>query len=159
MQGGNRAGNYLLATVLLLSTLALLPGVREKWWMEAPLAYERATTPVAATDWLKRHTELPGPMLSDYAFSSYLSFALPSRPVWIDTRVYPFPPEQWQRFQALAAADTAWQQILREEGINLLMLATVTEPRLIEAARSSSEWCEKYTDPDTVIFSRCIPLP
>jgi hypothetical protein len=98
-------------------------------------------------------------MLSDYTFSSYLAFALPSRPAWIDTRFFPFPPEQWRRFQALASAEPSWPSILDEEHINLVFLAWVTEPRLIDAMRLDPDWCEKYADENAVIFARCDPLP
>jgi hypothetical protein len=155
---GSRLLNLSLAALLPLSALALLPGLREGWWAQAPLPYEARTTPVAAAGWLSGHPGFPGPMLSDYAFSSYLAFALPSRSVWIDSRFYPFPPEQWRRFQSLAAADPSWSRILEEERINLVLLAYATEPRLIEAMRLSADWCEKYSDADSVLFARCTPI-
>jgi hypothetical protein len=156
---GSPTLNVLIGGVLLASSLLLLPGLRESWWPPAPAPYEAATTPVKAVSWLADHPELPGPMLSDYAFSSYLEFALPSRPVWIDTRFSNYPEQHWQRFQALAAGDPEWSAILDEERINMVMLARVTEPRLIEAMQLDSNWCRQYQDIDTVIFSRCEPLP
>ncbi len=156
---GSPGLNIAIGGLLLFGSLAVLPGLRERWWPAAPLPYEAATTPVEAADWLKGHPELPGPMLSDYAFSSYLEYALPERPVWIDTRFSNYPEEQWRRFQALAAADPEWPMILKEEGINLVMLARATEPRLIEAMSREAEWRQAYADADAVIFSRVEALP
>ncbi|HEY6074411.1 MAG TPA: hypothetical protein VIV15_13735 [Anaerolineales bacterium] len=151
--------NISIGLLLLLGSLSLLPGLRERWWAAAPLPYESATTPVRAAEWLSAHPELPGPMLSDYAFSSYLEYALPERPVWIDTRFSNYPAAHWQRFQSLAAADPAWPALLDEEGINLVLLAEVTEPHLIAAMRTDPAWCEQYADADAVLFARCVPLP
>jgi hypothetical protein len=156
---GSPGLNLTIGAALLLASLSILPGFREGWWPDAPLPYEPETTPIAATAWLSAHPELPGPMLSDYTFSSYLAFALPSRPAWIDTRFFPFPPEQWRRFQALASAEPSWPSILDEEHINLVFLAWVTEPRLIDAMRLDPDWCEKYADENAVVFARCDPLP
>ena len=156
---GSAPLNFTIGTVMLLGTLLMLPGIRERWWPAAPLPYEAVTTPVDATAWLAKHPELPGPLLSDYAFSSYLIHALPERPVWIDTRFSNYPAAQWERFQSLAAAEPAWPAILDEERINLVMLARATEPRLIQAMSQNSAWCEQYADADTVIYSRCAPLP
>ena len=81
--------NLALGLILTLLPLALLPGLREKWWKRAPAPTEN--TPVAATEWLAAHPGLPGPLWSEIGFSSYLEFALPERPTWIDTRFEVFP--------------------------------------------------------------------
>lgn len=146
--------NILVAAVLLLLPLALLPGVRERWWPEAQLPYDAVSTPVAATDWLAQHPELPGEMWSDFGFSSYLDFALPARPVWIDTRFEVYPVEHWQRYLAIKAARPGWETWLAEDDVNLLMLSNAGEPALIAAVGVSSEWCQPYNDPYAVIFVR-----
>ncbi|HEX2697530.1 MAG TPA: hypothetical protein VHM28_07445, partial [Anaerolineales bacterium] len=116
-----------------------------------------ADTPVAATEWLSNHPELPGPMWSDLTFSSYLIFALPSRPVWIDTRFEMiYPAAQYERYAEIARAAPSWPQMLDEEDINLLVLSKLGEPNLIEAIRSSIQWCEEYSDQIAIIYSRKI---
>lgn len=156
---GNAALNYGIGGLLLALSLLALPGLREGWWPAAPLPYESQITPVKATEWLAAHPELPGPLLSDYAFSSYLIHALPERPVWIDTRFSNYPAEQWVSFRSLAAAEPGWDALLDQEGINLVMLARVTEPRLIEAMSAHADWCEAYADADAALFARCEVLP
>ena len=51
------------------------------WWKDSPPPYHEATTPIAATEWLAAHPDLPGPLFADYTFGSYLTFALPLAPV------------------------------------------------------------------------------
>lgn len=146
--------NTAAAGLLLLLPFALLPGFRDSWWPDAPRAYDGAN-PVEATEWLAAHPELEGPLFSDFSHSSYLIFALPSRPVWIDPRFELYPPEQWERYAAIAYASPQWQELLDGEGINLVMLSSGGEPVLIAAMRDSSQWCEEYHDEDAVIFRRC----
>ena len=154
----NPALNYSFATVFTLLSLLFLPGIRETWWENPPPLHELTTTPIAAVDWLSAHEELPGPIWNDYAFGSYLEFALPSRPTWMDTRMYSFPPEQWSEYVRVSRAE-GWQEMFDREGINLLLLSSASQPDLIEAVSSSESWCERYHDQYAVIFSRCEPLP
>jgi len=147
------AVNIFAACLLLLIPFALLPGIRGSWWPDAPKAYDSAN-PIAATKWLAARPELTGPLWSDLAFSSYLIFALPSRPVWIDTRFELYPPEQWEKYISIANASAQWENLLDEEKIQLVMLSTDGEPLLIATMKNSNQWCEKYRDEDSVIVSK-----
>ncbi|MGC8855816.1 MAG: hypothetical protein ACP5QU_03365 [Anaerolineae bacterium] len=148
--------NFVTGSLLLLLPLSLLPGLRSAWWPAAPAPYSLPNTPVTATRWLAEHPNLPGPLWSGYVFGSYLSFALPSRPVWIDTRFYLYPPSQWQRYQAIARAEYNWETLLAEEKVNLLMISVVNEPRLLEAVSLSPHWCLQYRDAYAAIYLRCV---
>ena len=149
---GSPALNLALSLVLILLPLALLPGVRETWWLQAPAATEN--TPVAATEWLAAHPDLPGPLWSEIGFSSYLEFALSERPVWIDTRFEVFPVTQWQQYRDITNASWDWQTQLTASGSNLLMLSVTEQPALLQAMQTQSLWCEIYRDPLAVIYRR-----
>ena len=153
VQNEKPAINIFAACLLLLIPFALLPGFRDSWWPDAPRAYD-GVNPIEATKWLAAHPELKGPLWSDFSHASYLIFALPSRPVWIDTRFELYPPEQWQKYIAIAGASQHWQKLLDEENIQLVMLSTDGEPLLITAMQNSNQWCEEYHDEDAYIFSR-----
>lgn len=154
----NPVPNFLMGVVLLLMPLMLLPGLRESWWKDAPHPYHEATTPIAATKWLMQHPDLPGPFFGEYTFSSYLTFALPSRLVWIDNRFNAYPPEHWEKYQTISSAKPPWGDLLDRDKINLLMLSLHSQPTLVEAVEDSADWCERYRDQDAVIFSRCEPI-
>ncbi len=142
-----------IGAMILLFPLALLPEFRESWWAEAPASLS-VETPVKATTWLKANPELPGPLWADLAFSSYLVYTLPKRPVWIDTRFEVYPPEHWERYKAISSAAWNWEALLEEEGSNLLMLSKTEQAELILALGASSKWDEIYADETSLIFIR-----
>ena len=145
--------NLTLSLVFFLLPLALLPGVREAWWRDAPAATEN--TPIAAVKWLAAHPDLPGPLWSEIGFSSYLEFALPGRPVWIDTRFEVFPVEQWQQYKDITNANWEWQNLLKGIEANLLMVSIKEQPILLQAMNNQDLWCEIYRDEVAVIYRHC----
>lgn len=153
VQNEKPAINIFAACLLFLVPFALLPGFRDLWWADAPRAYDSAN-PIEAVEWLAAHPQLEGPLWSDFSHASYLIFALPSRPVWIDTRFELYPPGQWEKYIAIANASQEWQKLLDEEGIQLVMLSTDGEPLLITAMQNSAQWCGEYHDEDAFIFSK-----
>ena len=150
--------NYALGGMLLLLPLMLLPGLRESWWTDSPPPYHEATTPLAGTEWLAAHPDLPGPLFADYTFGSYLTLALPSRLLWIDNRFNAYPPEHWEKYQEIASAKPDWEELLNEDEVNLLMLSPTSQPSLVQAVEESGRWCQQYRDKTAVIFARCEPI-
>lgn len=146
--------NISLGFALLAMPFLLLPGLRETWWKDSPPALA-PETPVAAVDWLTQHPELPGKMWNEVVFGSYLIYALPSRPVWIDTRVQvAYTAEQVEEYFFVQSAQPGWEEYLEKNGVNLLVLAGA-QGHLVKAAERSSHWCGEYRDEVAVIFSRC----
>lgn len=151
--------NVALSGTIVLLSLFYLPGIRERWWAEAPPVYAAETNPISAVQWLKNHPELPGPMWNNFAYGSYLAFWLPTRPTWLDSRFFVFPPEQMADYQKISHGSPEWDRLLQREGVNLLFLSVGAEAQLIEHLIASPDWCEEYRDKHAVIFSRCDPIP
>ena len=145
--------NLAFSLLFVLLPLAFLPGLRATWWKQAPAVTEN--TPVAATDWLAAHPALPGPLWSEIGFSSYLEFALPQRPTWIDTRFEVFPVQQWQAYKAITDGRQDWEKLLDGAGVNLLMVSPPNQPDLLSALKRSAGWCSLYSDDIAVIYQRC----
>ena len=144
--------NMALGVIFMLLPLVFLPGLRSTWWKQAPPATEN--TPMAATTWLAAHPELPGPLWSEIGFSSYLEFALPQRPTWIDTRFEVFPVKQWQAYQAITDARYDWESLLDAAGVNLLMVSPQNQPQLLSALENSQGWYAIYRNDEAVIYRR-----
>jgi hypothetical protein len=151
--------NISIAVLFTFLALLYLPGIREAWWSEAPEAYAPESNPFTAVEWLEGHPELPGPMWNDFAYGSYLAFALPSRPTSLDSRFFIFPPQQMQDYQTISHASTGWDTLLQQYKVNLLFLSVGGQAQLIENFNASDDWCEQYKDRYTIIFSRCEPIP
>lgn len=148
--------NLLIGLSLLVLPAAGLPGIRERWWPAPPPVLSPAT-PVAAANWLKNHAELDGPVWAEIGFASYLAYALPERKVWIDTRFELYPAEQWQRYLEISTAAPDWERMLEEEGVGLLMVNPVGQPRLLAALEGSPGWEERYRDEAAAIFTKSPP--
>ncbi len=149
---GNAAINWVMSIILLVLPLAFLPGIRQAWWQQAP--DDTQNTPVAAVEWLRVHPEMEGPLLAEMGFASYTEFALPERPVWIDTRVQLFPVAQWQHYVDITYAYDGWENELQATGANLVMVSLTKQPRLASALEKTTNWCERYRDQVAVIYSR-----
>jgi hypothetical protein len=159
VRSSNPRLNVMLGALLSFLSLLMLPGLREDWWTDSPPLYHEATTPIAATEWLAAHPDLPGPLFADYTFGSYLTFVLPSRLLWIDNRFNAYPPEHWETYQEIASAKPGWDGLLENDKVNLLMLSLASQSSLVQAVEESGGWCEEYRDQNAVIFSRCEPFP
>jgi hypothetical protein len=145
--------NISLGLLFLLMPLALLPGIRNAWWRQAPEPMEN--TPIQATSWLTENPGIPGPMWSELGFSSYLIYALPSRPVWIDPRFeVAYSKDQFEKYISISNAEWDWQIILNEEGINLLVISKEIQPKLLTALQVSPNWANIHEDDIAVIFER-----
>ena len=149
---GIPALNILLMSIFLLSPLAFLPSFRAKWWQDAPPALSN-NTPVDAARWLAQNPNLPGQLFSDMAFSSYLIYALPERPTFIDTRFELYSVDEMERYLAIDNAQWDWAAMLNAAGIRLMMLNPQTQSTLIDAVKISGDWDELYQDDRAIIFA------
>ncbi len=154
----NRKVNLVLGIMLLIMPLALLPGLRTFWWQQAP-PVNGETTPLKATAWLKEHPQYAGNLWSDFTFSTYLTYALPERKVFMTNRFEDFPPSQFNENKHIAEADYDWRALLDRYGINLLMPSRQMQPELIAAATASPDWYEIYSDEQAVLYARTNPIP
>lgn len=150
---GNAIANAILPTIMILASLALLPGIREKWWKDAPEVTDN--TPVAAVQYLQAHPELKGPLFSELSMASYLEFALPDWPVWIDSRVYPFPEQMMADYKEINYAYWDWQPRLDATGAKVVLVSKENQPRLVKAIQTSNEWCPVYDDSIAQIYVSC----
>ena len=138
---------------MLCFPLALLPGIRNRWWQQAPPVFNYLT-PIYATEWIKQHPQLPGEMWSDFSYSTYLTYALPERKVFMTNRFEDFPVEQIIDERHISQAYDDWEFLMKKYSINLVIASTTTQSDLIIALSSSSDWDEVYRDVQTVLFVR-----
>jgi hypothetical protein len=147
----NNKINIILGIFVLISSLAFLPGFREKWWSHSPPNYSE-TTPLEAVEWLLDHPEIPGSLWANWEASIYMTYAIPERKVWITNRIEDFPEELLLDNKKLMRASYDWQEILDRYEIKLLLLDQKYDEWLISAVRQSQKWTEIYSDRMDLIF-------
>jgi hypothetical protein len=154
--------NRLLLGLLALTAVATCPWLRG--YLPHPAIdpahpYLGEDTPVGAVEVLRElgdvrpfHTE---------AYGSYLIHAAPEIPVFVDTRIELYPPDQWDDYLAISMARYDWQERLEAYRVNTLLLDKERQPALVEAlAREDGDpdakdaWRIVYEDDSAVILRR-----
>ncbi len=112
-------------------------------------------TPIKAAEYLNStaqerqlkvyHTEGAG---------SYLIWASPQVPVFIDTRIELYPAEQWQDYIDIGHALYNWEALLAKYQVNTLLLEPALHSELIAAASASPNWQRTYEDKQYVVFEQ-----
>jgi hypothetical protein len=111
-------------------------------------------TPVQATQFLLAENP-PGRVFNAMSFGSYLIWAAyPQYQVFVDSRIELFPDNVWLDYLNISNAEGDWEASLKNYGVNTLMLSTVEQPALIEAAKESDEWKPIYQDGMAIVFER-----
>ena len=155
-QKENPAFNILVIVMLVLLSFLFFPSVRTAWMPAAPAALSE-DTPVEAAAWIRAHPELRDPIWANLTFESYLVYALPERPVWIDTRFEVYPENHWDNYLAVSTARWNWEEILLENDIQTLLLSLDVQKDLITALNTSPNWERIYTDQISTIYLRREP--
>jgi len=148
--GVNRALAALVGLLALLSLPWFRPYLPVPAWRRA---YVSPETAVAAVAFLR---DLPQPLrvFHEQGYGSYMIWASPEVPVFIDTRVELYPLAQWDDYFALSQARYDWEAILERYGVDTLLLHRELQEPLIEAATADPDWEYCYQDEQAMIFQR-----
>lgn len=112
------------------------------------------TTPLAATEWLTAHPPKQR-VWANMTYNSYMIWATPQIPVFVDQRVDMFPIEIWNQSYEIARGTPEGFKLLDYWNVGTLMLDLRRDTTLLEKVTNNADWCEHYRDRDTVIFERC----
>jgi len=157
--GATRSGRPLintgLAVFVLLVAFSALPWFRP--FLPAsfglPHSTNVATTPTRAAEVVCRL----GPdlrLFNNQVYGSYLPWACPTVPIFIDTRMELYPAEQWRDYGRIVKAQFGWDVRLHEYGVNALFVQKESEKELIAAAKASGDWATLYEDDYAVLMQR-----
>jgi hypothetical protein len=153
-RAGRRGINLAIALIVGLLALLSLPWFRPCLPLpEERRAYVHPETPVEAVAFLRGLLPARRTFHSE-AYGSYMIWASPEIPIFIDTRIELYPLSQWQDYIALSYARYDWQTILDRYGVDTLFLQRETQQPLIDAAIASPHWERIYEDEGSVILER-----
>jgi hypothetical protein len=112
-------------------------------------------TPIQATEVLCRMTP-PTPLrtFANIYYASYLAWACPAAPTFMDTRFELYPTAMWQDYLRIINAQFGWEERLAHYDVNTLFVQKESEKELIAAARASGRWQTTYEDPFAIIMQR-----
>ena len=117
----------------------------------APLTYD-ASTPVEAVEWMRAHLPADARLFNTMQVGSYLIWALPTTPVFIDTRVELFPPKLWERYIEISNGRDS-TSLLREDAVSHVLLQRDVQPELLARLEQEQQhWQLVYEDKKFVIY-------
>lgn len=124
-------------------------GVGSSWWF-----------PQRAVDFI-RQQNLPGNLFNDYNLGSYLTWAIPERPDYIDGRILPFGADLFAKHSGLVDSllDSAqWQKEADARNIQTVIFSAARFGGLgnfpLQADCESRGWKPVYLDDVSIVFVR-----
>lgn len=104
-----------------------------------------ADTPVQAVAYLQSQPERPSRLFHMMGAGSYLIWAAPEQPVFIDTRIELYPYQQWLDYINLNAGNDA-PRLLTQYQIDALLLDNEQQAALLALVRADPTWVVQYED-------------
>jgi hypothetical protein len=148
---GSPALNAMLIGLLSLLLLIGLPWVKPTLLPPSFGALLSEDTPVAAVEFMRGEQTRPRHLFHTEGFGSYLMWAAPEQPVFIDTRIELYPYQQWVDYINLGQANNV-DQLLRKYDIDGLLLNKKRQAALVEVVRADPAWQKRYEDEQVVYF-------
>ena len=151
---GRPALNYAVLGLMACCVVALSPWTRPYWPAPVSRSYiVEDFDPVTAG---QRLCEL-GPTARPYTnifYASYLAWACPAVPTFMDTRFELYPAAMWQDYVRISNGLHDWEERLARYGVNALFVQKESELELITAARRSGRWETIYEDAYAIVMRR-----
>jgi hypothetical protein len=143
--------NTVFAAGLVVLTLALLP-----WWRTTGTGATGLLTdaPLGITHQLHHLVEPDGRMFDPQLWGSWFEYALPSHPVFVDSRIEVFPDAVWRDYDAVSGGEQGWQKILDRWRIDVVVANPAQQAGLIPVIEKDPGWRLAYRDSNGLVFVR-----
>jgi hypothetical protein len=146
--------NGMLMGIVGLLVLLALPWIKPALDLPPAVgALITVDTPVAAVAELRADPQPPQRLFHSLGTGSYLIWAAPEHPVFIDTRIELYPFEQWQDYINLNAGTNA-AELLDQYQIDGLLLLNEEQAPLLAVVRDDPNWQLRYSDEESSYFVR-----
>jgi hypothetical protein len=150
---GSVAMNWAVIACLGIFLLGALPWIKPHLGLPQDIGNVLSVdTPVAAVEAMKQDPNRPQHLFHTEGFGSYLIWAAPEQPVFIDTRIELYPYEQWSDFINLSQGK-ALDEIVKYD-IDGFLLDKKRQAGLIEELAKMSSWSTYYEDEYTIYIRR-----
>lgn len=151
------AGGAPLINGILIGLLGLMVALCLPWfkplWLDGPQGQLLKNTPVAAIAWLRQQPERPRHLYHTEAHGSFLTYAAPEQPVFIDPRIELYPYRQWADYLTLNEGHDLAPLIAKYD-LDGMLLSKQYQAPLIAAIGTQPGWSKGYEDALVVYFAR-----
>jgi hypothetical protein len=146
--------NGLLIGMLTMMVVLALPWIKPALELPPSIgALILDETPVQAVAFLRAQPDRPRHLFHTEAYGSYLIWAAPEQPVFVDTRIELYPYDQWRDYLDLGQANNT-AALIQKYAIDGMLLSAKYQQPLIDAIRADRGWLERYHDKQTSYFTR-----
>lgn len=137
-RAGSAILNLAVVTVLAAGVVAFLP-----WWRGEPDLLSGAPAGLSST---AMHELAPGSRLLVYQpWGSWFEDAVPSMPVFVDSRIEIYPTEVWDDYDRVSSATDGWEAVLDRWDVDGMVVAR-TQTDLLRAVAHDPGWRTVYRD-------------
>jgi hypothetical protein len=150
--GGSPVLNAIVLGMLLTFAVLSSPWMKERLPLDERMRPLLASgTPVRAVEHIRDESDRPSRLFHTMEFGSYLKWALPELPVFVDPRIEFYAPQIWSDYLSIVD-DRDALGIIDRWGFDGLLLSKLDQPGLIRTVRESGRWAVRYEDEGTVYF-------
>jgi len=151
---GSALLNGMLIGILAVLVVLALPWIKPALGLPPSVgALILDETPVQAVAFLRAQPERPKHLFHTEAYGSYLIWAAPEQPVFVDTRIELYSYDQWRDYINLGQANNT-AALIQKYAIDGMLLSSKYQQPLIDAIRADGGWIERYHDRQTSYFTR-----
>ncbi len=102
-------------------------------------------TPVAATEFMLNEPQQPERLFHSMGFGSYLIWAAPDQPVFIDPRIELYPYTQWREYIQLSAGNSV-AELLAQYQFDAMLLDNENQAGLVAYLQTQPDWQMRFED-------------
>lgn len=146
--------NYAVLAIMAFFLIVMSPWTRP--YVPTPFSRSYVVEDFNPEEAARRLCAL-GPMTRAYInihFASYLTWACPSVPIFMDTRFELYPPAMWLDYIHIMNGLYDWEERLARYGVDVLFVQKESEFELIAAAKASGRWETLYEDAYAIVMRR-----
>jgi hypothetical protein len=143
----------MLIGLLLLLVGSATPWVKPSIFPPEVGAIVEQETPIEAVAFLQQQQPRPKRLFHPLSYGSYLIWAAPEQPVFIDPRIELYPYAQWVDLLTLNDGSDV-QKLLERYQFDAVLLSRQEQRPLIEALSNDPAWQERYRDQVSVYLVR-----
>jgi hypothetical protein len=145
--------NTAIAFLLVIPGLALFPWSLVGTPADSP-GKRVPGAPVGLTMEIRRVAEPGDRIFNAQVWGSWFEFALPSNPVFVDSRIELFSHAIWKQYRAVSNGRQGWQAILDRWRVRVVAISPGQQEGLIPLIRRDRGWTLVYEDDYGLIFLR-----